>query len=597
MALAGICSVMLFAAAALAQSGQPQSQQANPPPPAAPQPAAQAPARPLPPAERVGVNLGELLPLTLEEAITLALQNSNDIEASRDEVRMSEFSLLAARGVYDPRLTAESYYRRANTPIGSTLGGGANGSVTQTDAVLNAGLNGFTPVAGGSYLIDFTSTRTTTNNQFASLNPQFPTGLTFNYTQPLWRGLRIDDNRRQIRIAQKNLALSDAQFRERAIEVITSVTQAYWDLVFALQNEQVQREAVKQARAQFESNRRQVEQGVLAPIDVVAAEAQIATFEQNVYTAQEAITRAENTLKTLLLPGRAVPEWTRPLQPLTPANLAPPSISLPEAVSNALANRPELEQMRASAEINQINTRFFRDQTKPQIDLVGTYTTAGLAGTIVDTGPNPLISGFEPILTRLNQLSAQAGLEPLPPFEIGSGAVPDRLVGGFSQSFSNLFAQRFPTVQVGLRFTLPIRNRTAEGNLGRSLAEGSRIRNQREQLEQQIEAEVRNALQAVRSAEARLAASVAARTAAEQLFESEQRQLQAGVSTVFLVFERQTELINSRGRELQAQTDLNKAIAQLQRASGTTLRANNVTIRNDGRDRLIERENARLERK
>ncbi|HXG65546.1 MAG TPA: TolC family protein, partial [Blastocatellia bacterium] len=124
----------------------------------------------------------------------------------------------------------------------------------------------------------------------------------------------------------------------------------------------------------------------------------------------------------------------------------------------------------------------------------------------------------------------------------------------------------------------PVGNRTAEANLGRSLAEGRKIKNQREQVEQVIESDVRNALQAVRSQEARLAAAASARESAEKEYESEQRRFQSGLSTVFLVLERQTELISARGRELQAQTDLNKAIAEFQRATGSTLQVNNVQI-------------------
>lgn len=260
---------------------------------------------------------------------------------------------------------------------------------------------------------------------------------------------------------------------------------------------------------------------------------------------------------------------------------ANPRLALLEAVSNALAQRPELSQLQANAEVNEINTRYFRDQTKPQIDLVANYTSNGLAGTAVDSGPNPLTAGFVPLFTRLGELSTRAGLPPLPPFNFGGGGVPSGLVGGYGQSLTNLFNQRFPTTQIGLRIALPFGNRTASGNLGRSLAEGSKINSQRAQLEQQIEADVRNAMQAVRSAEARLTAAAAARSASEQLYNGEQRKLQAGISTVFLVLQRQTDLITARGRELQAQTDLSKAIAQLQRATGNTLAANNITVRSE----------------
>jgi HAE1 family hydrophobic/amphiphilic exporter-1 len=557
------------------------------PPPVAPN--FEAPARPLPSAERVGVDVSNQLPLTLNDAIAFALQNNNDIDGSRINVQIAEFNLQSARGVYDPILSSESYYESRTTPTSSTLGGATNGSVKQTDFTGAFRFGGYSPFAGGAYQLDFSSTRLTTNNQNVTLNPQFPTALTFTYTQPLWRGLRIDNNRRTIEIAKKNLSLSDAQFRQRAIEVIAQVEQAYWDLVFALRNLQVQIDAVKQARVQVESNQRLVSKGVLAPIDIIAAGTQVTTFEQNVYTAQEAVTRAENTLKTLILADRTAPLWSRPLTPVSPISLEAPRVPLEQALSAALANRPELAQLQTNAEINGIDTRYFRDQTKPQIDLVGTYTAVGLAGapTTAATSGSSTTSSNALLRARVNELSVLAGLPPLDPATSG-GSVNENLIGGYPKSLSNLIGQDYPTYRAGVRIALPLRNRTAEANLGRSLAEGSSIRNQRAQAEQLIEADVRNATQTLRSAEARLASAAATRSSTELQFESEQRQFRAGTSTVFLVLQRQNELLAARGRELQAQTDLNKAIADFQRATGNTLTANNVAVRTDTPMRELE---------
>ncbi len=542
------------------------------PPPIAPN--FQAPIRPLPSAERVGVDITNQLPMTLEQAIEMALQNSNDIDATRNDVQIAEFNLRAARGIYDPQLTSQSYYESATTPTASTIGGATNGSVTQKRLFATAGASGFSPFAGGSYSGNFTSSRTTTSNTNATLNPQFPTVLTFQYIQPLIRGRRFDNNRRQIEIAKKNLSLSDAQFRQRAIETIAQVEQAYWNLAYALRNLQVQIDAVKQARQQLESNQRLVAKGALAPIDIIAANSQITTFEQSVYTAQEDVTRAENTLKTLMLADRTAPEWSRPITPVSEVSLEAPRIGLDVATAEALKNRPEIAQLQSSAEINKIDERYFRDQTKPQIDLVGTYTAQGLAGTQT---VRPTTGTTSALTERVNQLSALAGLDPLPPTTT-TNTVPPNLVGGYFNSLGNLIAQDYPTYQVGVQITLPWGNNVAKANLGRTLVQADRIKNQRAQQEQVIEAEVRNSLQALRSAEARLASALASRQSAEQLYASEQRQFRAGTTTFYLVLQRQTELLAARGRELQSQTDLNKAISEFQRATGTTLSANNVSV-------------------
>ncbi len=545
------------------------------------QPTVNVPVRPLPTTERVGVDQTNQLSLTLEDAIALALQNNNDIDNSKIDVQIAEYNLKAAQGVYDPVFSTESFYQRSTTPTSSSIGGaGASGAVKQSNLTTTLNAVGLSPYQGGSFRANFGSTRTTTSNQNATLNPQFPTTLALSYTQPLFRGRKIDISRRNIEVAKKNLSLTDAQFRQRVIEIIAQVQQAYWDLVFALRNQQVQIDAVKQARAQLESNQRLVNKGALAPIEIVAATNQVATFEQLAYTAQESVTRAENTLKTLLLKERTSEIWSRPLTPVSSIELDIPRVPLNEAVSQALKNRPEITQLQTNSEINQIDQRYYRDLTKPQVDLVGTYSGAGLAGTRNIVTPSSS-STTSTLVQRINELSTIAGLSPLQVTSTTTNAPPPNLVGGYFNSLGNLLQQDYPTYQIGVNISIPFRNRTAEANLGRTIVEGNQIKNQRLQLEQTIEADVRNALQSLRSAEARLSSANIARQSAEQQYESEQRQFRAGTSTVFLVLQRQTELLTARSNELQAQTTLNKAISDFQRATGLTLSANNVSITKD----------------
>ncbi|MEO7659047.1 MAG: TolC family protein, partial [Pyrinomonadaceae bacterium] len=511
------------------------------------QPSFAVPVRPMPSLERIGVDADNQLSLTMEQAIEMALRNNNDIDASRNTVTISDYALRGIQGIYDPLINSQSFYESRATPTASTIGGAVNGSVTQRQFFNNFGVSGFAPRFGGAYDVIFNSARTNTTNRNATLNPQFPTSLIATFTQPLWRNRSIDNIRRSIEIAKKNVDISDAQLRLRAIDVISNVEQAYWDLAFALRNQQVQTETLKQAREQLESNKRLVDSGVLAPIEIVAANAQISTFEQAIFLAQESVTRFENTLKTLLLPDRNAAEWSRPLMPVTPVGINVPQVGLLVAVTEALKNRPEILQLETTAEINQIDQKYFRNQTKPQIDLVGSYTSSGLAGT-----PN------------LNSS--------------GGATVPENLQGGYFGSLANLFQQNYPTYRAGVQISLPWGNRTAKANLGRSLVESDRIANNRAQIEQVIEAEVRNSLQTLRSAESRLASAAGARIAAEELYASEQRQFRSGTTTFYLILQRQTELTAARGRELQARTDLNKAISEFQRSIGATLTANDVTV-------------------
>ncbi|HWS55917.1 MAG TPA: TolC family protein, partial [Pyrinomonadaceae bacterium] len=532
---------------------------------------------PFPVLDRVGVDMGEQRPLTMREAIEMALANNKDIEVARANVRVAEFDLRASRGVYDPRFTTSTYYERSETPVASFLSGSTSGAVTQSGFFSASSVQGLTPKFGGGYRVDFVTNRITTDNQFAALNPQYPSSLVFNYTQPVLRGRSFDQNRRAIEIARRNLSLTDAQFRQRAIETITGVQRAYWDLVYALRNLQIQRDAVRDARAQLEHNRRLVREGVLAPIDVVAAEAQVSGFEQSVYTALDEVGRAENNLKNLIAENREAPLWNASLVPVDEVDVPPPAVPLQDAMAAALRSRPELQSSDVAREINEIEQRYAREQTRPQLDLVASYGATGLAGSLnTSDASNPFTASTAQLRQRINELSAINGLPPLQ--ELPPQTLPGTLVGGLGQSYGNLLANRFSTFRVGVQINLPFRNTTAEAQLGRSLVEAERIRTQREQLEQLIQVDVRNALQQVRTAESRLRAAASARTASEQQYESERRKLDAGQSTVFLVLERQTALATARGNELRAQTELNKAVAELQRATGNSLEQNRVEI-------------------
>ena len=537
-----------------------------------------AEAGPFPALERVGVDMGEQRALSVRDVIEMALANNKDIEVARENVRAAEFDLQAARGVYDPRFLTSTYYERTETPAASFLSGTSTGAVTQSGFFSTSSVQGLTPKFGGGYRVDFVNNRVTTDNLFAALNPQYPTALTFSYTQPLLRGRDFDHNRRLIEIAKKNLSLTDSQFRQRAVETITNVQRAYWDLVYALRNLQIQREAVRDARRQLEHNRRLVAEGLLAPIDVVAAEAQVSGFEQGVYSALDDVGRAENTLKNLVAENRESPFWNVSVVPTESVDLTPPQVSLADAMQAALRSRPELQSADVAREINEIEQRFAREQARPQVDLVASYGMVGLAGSLsASAANNPFTASNAELRERINELSVRAGLAPLP--AVPAQSIPDTLVGGEAQSLANLAANRFTNFRAGVTVNLPFRNTTAKAQLGRSLVDAERIRTQREQLEQLIQVDVRNALQLVRTAESRLRAAAAARSASEQQYASEQRKLDAGQSTVFLVLERQTQLTAARGNELRAQTELNKAVAELQRATGNALEQNRVEIR------------------
>src|ERR1035441_5689166 len=382
--------------------------------------------------------------LRLPEVIELVLANDPDLATSRIQLEEAGYQARGALGYYDPLLGLRAYRTRAVAPVASLLGGTASGKVGSNDLNFTPQLSGNNPF-GGTYAFTFSSARQSSDSTFNTLNPQFPTSLALNLTQPLWRGLRFDENRHRIQVARKNRQLSAQALRQRVIEVVTLAVQAYWELDYAWNNFNVQTEAVKLAERQYESNRRQAEQGILAPIDVVAAQTQAANFQQSLFAAQQTLTAAENNLKALMLPNSSDLMWGAALIPETPLDMNIAIPALDDAVKQALAARPEVAETTLALDINTLNTRLAREAARPRIDAFANLSSAGLAGTVVPQGDSPLAAFFP-----------------------GLGTVPAIFNGGYGQSLSNLARVNFPTVQVGVQMSLPIRNRTAQSQIGRA---------------------------------------------------------------------------------------------------------------------------------
>lgn len=524
----------------------------------------------------IGFDPEKQRPMTLHEAVELALSDNQDIEIARKTVRMAELDATSAKGAYDPRFYSSVFAERGKTPATSIFTLGRDGdSVMQASVGGSVGLNGLASRFGGRYEFEFSSSRATTDNAFSFFDRLNPSSFSATFTQPLMRGRGIDDTRARLEIAKRNTDLTDREFRRRAIETVARVESAYWDAAFAFRDVRVRREMLDDARAQLESVRRKVREGTAAPMDAAAVEAQVARFEQNVFLAVDGLSRAQNALKFLIARDPEASIWKEAILPVDSIDQRPPVVTEQAALETAFSNRPELRRIAVARDINKIEQDNFRDKIRPQVDLTITYTVSGLAGA-ASNAPNPFNSAFEPLVGRLNTLSRLAGL---PDVSIPAvQAAPSVLVGGYGQSLENLFAGRFSTVRVGVTVSVPLRNRTAEADFARSRVEGERIDIEREQTRQRIQVEVRNALQGVRTAEAVLRAATVARESAEREYLGERHRFTKGASSssLFVVLQRQTAFNDARNAEVRAQTELNKAVAELSRAMGSTLIVNNV---------------------
>jgi HAE1 family hydrophobic/amphiphilic exporter-1 len=490
--------------------------------------------------------------ITLKEVIELVLANDPDFEISRISLQQAGHNTKGATAFYIPTFALDTSKSRTITPIASLIGGSSSGKLTATDFTFTPTISGNSPWIGTSYNIRFNDSKQTNDSRFTTLNPQYPSSLSLTLTQPLWRDLLIDSDRHTLMVARKNQSVSIARLRQKAIERVTQAVLYYWELVYAWQNLDVQNEAVRLASEQHESNRRQAEQGILAPIEVTAAQTQVAAYRLTQAAAQNTLALAENNLKQMIAGNLESPLWKQELVPETEFNLNDPAPSFEQAVLQALASRPELTENALNREINDLDVRYYKNQAKPQVNAYTILTAAGLAGT-------PQVA--DPIFGNLP-----------------SGQIPETLIGANAQSLRNIGALNFPSFKVGVQISLPFINRRAQEDAAISLAEGRKLQAAKRQLEMYVEADVRNALEQLNASRAGYGAAGMAARAAQEQYESEQRQFQAGASSMFLVLQRQTTLVIARSAEVRTRADLAEAIANVDRAIARTLERHRIRL-------------------
>jgi HAE1 family hydrophobic/amphiphilic exporter-1 len=317
--------------------------------------------------------------------------------------------------------------------------------------------------------------------------------------------------------------------------------------------------------------------GMLAPVELAASEAELERRLDTWYASVGTITDVENVVKSLLAGNRTDAMWNEEILPTESRRPEPkPLEALNALVAQAVEQRPELRHLSLRMDSNDVQKKLSVDQTRPQVNLVASYSNSGLGGTL-QAAENPITASNALLYDRLNQLSSLAGLPVLPPASFGT--LPDYLIGGYGTALSNVFGGRYQSVQVGLSFDLTLRNRTAQANLSQTLIAEKRLKLERARAEQAIEAQVRGALQAMETARQRIRAAEASQKAAKEKLDSEIRMFQTGESTNFLVLTRQNEYADSSLRAVSAHLGFNKAVARLEQALGVTLRSHEVKLK------------------
>lgn len=524
----------------------------------------------------IGVTQQEFVGISLPNAVGMALAKNPDLEVVAANRRIASYQIVAAQGAFDMRLSVQPQYQYiTEAPQNAFFAGPNFGPVVQRNTSASAGVQGVTP-AGQQYSVSASGRQTYDNTTINAFDPVYPTVFSVNFSQPLGRNSGINDPKRNLLLAQINDRAAAQRALGATADTVAQVENVYWDLVSAWRNAAIQEQALRDTVTQQHSNVRFARQGVSAPIDVVQADTQIALFQVNVYSALQRVGALQNQLKSLLTDNPNDPLWNANLVPTGAVLQLPHEPPLTELVMTALRNRPEVEQLRQQRAAADVNLRYAQNQTKPQVDLQAGYTSNGFAGTPTNPASSPFFASSAQQLIAINALIAAVNptlpvnqqIQPLPS---STTPVPAYLSGGLGQSIRNLLNNRFPVYSAGVLVTFPIGNHAAKANLAIAQEQENIAQVQEASTIQRITVEVRNALQNYQSALARLNAARTARQAAEAVLASEQRRFRAGASTTYLVLQREIAVANNRGLELQAQTDLNKAVVEIQRATGTIL--------------------------
>jgi outer membrane protein len=560
------------------------------------------------------------LEISLQDAIELTLQNSLDIEVARYNVWFADTDLLktAAGGFgrgtagasfpfsqanvpglsFDPIVTGlvsiDSQLVPVNNPFLSGTGTGAliTGLGLHTNQY-NFGVGqGFSP--GTTVSVNWDNTRSSSSNQVNLFNPSVQSALYLNISQQLLNGFGSFVNRRNILIAKNNRKIADLAFAQQAITTVTGAITAYYELAYARENVKVQQQAVTVAEKLYNDNKKQLEIGTMAPLDVTRAESELATDRQNLIVAQTAQLQQQQTLRNAISKDPMAPNLVN-VEIITTDKPTPPAIveaaSFEEAVKEAFTKRPDLLEQEINLTNAGIDAKANKKALLPVATLNARYGSQGLAGN-------------SPILASTTIAgSAIVDANGTPVTVLGAGGTPVAIfapsttasvtgtkTGGLGDAQSQIFHNDFPDYSVSLSLNIPIRNRSAHADYQRAVLTQRQTEVQLQQLKNAAILDVRNTYIALVQNRARVEAAGKARELQQQTFDAEQKKYQLGASTVYQVILTQRDLITAQGTELRALADLVEAKANYERALGRTLEVNNVTIADSGKGGAIEKD-------
>ncbi len=488
------------------------------------------------------------LSISLEECIVRALKDNLGVAIQVLGPQLSAQALNQAQEKFIPTLSLSAQTQKTENAAYSYLDSPGESTISRNQNYNFLNVSQALPT-GGTLSLGFTGSRTTANTRGITIDPRYGTTLSFNLTQPLLRSFGTKISRREILVANNNLGVSEETLRNTLMSTVYNVESAYWNLVYSIENLSVRQQSLQLAKDLLEKNQRSVEVGTLAPMEVLSAQAEVATREADLIQAETQIQSNEDQLKLLLGITGEQDKAVASLAPKDKPTYTMREVNLDEALAAAIQNRTELKIAQFGLQTDRLNLTYAKNQVLPDLSLSAGYSSPGIDGTRIFYVGNPL-----------------------------DNVIDYTVAGGIGGAVKQTLKFTYPNWNLRLNMSLPLANVLSRASLAQARLNLKQSMLDLENQKAQIYVEVKNAVRTVESNYKRIVAYTKARELAEQKLAAEEEKFRVGMSTNYMVLSYQRDLATARISELNAIVSYNVSLAALEKAQGTSLQAMNINL-------------------
>jgi len=482
--------------------------------------------------------------LSLKDAIIRALSNNVSIAVESFNSKVKKETIIDSLSEFDATLGLELSTARKTQQLASAFSSPnrMENDNDNWDLSLSQKL-----VTGANYQFDFTNNRNKTNSATAGLNPSYSSEFQLSLTQPLLKNFGIDLNKRNIHIAKNEVDISDHEFKTKVIETVSEVENIYWDFVFTLGDLEVKQKSLERAKDLQRRVKAQVLVGIMAPIETLQAESEVASREEFLLSAQDSIDDNQDKLKNILNIDFSSPEGLSPIYPSNQANVLIVDFDFNEIVKMALSNRPDYLAKKKDLENKNILVKYQENQIYPSVDLVGSLGINGLSGeaTTITSGTFQGTSAYG---------------------------------GSYGNSLTDALSTNYYDWELGVKFSYPLGNRSAKSKLSASRLEKAQLILGIKDLEKKIILEVRESARQLKTDSKRIKAATVAKKLAEEKLKAEETKFEVGLSTSFNVLTFQEDLAEAQSNEIKTIIDYKQSRVLFRKSIASTLKHHDVTL-------------------